>query len=290
MNQRLIEERQPICDIPEKLKGKRIKTVDASDIVTKGAVKQTWRLHYAFDLFSFSSAEFHITPEYTGETLENFTFQPNDLVIADRAYATISGIEHCKKSGSDFILRLRNKAFNLYDENGNRLILTEDILKKADCECQDFTVYYKSKETGLTALRLCVRRKTDDEIAAEQQKLDRKESRKQLKISEDTRISHNYFFAVTSLDEEYSCEEILAIYRLRWQVEMVFKRFKSVLKMGSMPTKTAESCETWLNCKMLIALLIEKMLLSADFPPYQHSEESLAGNEDLIPFDFSLFF
>ena len=290
MNQRLIEERQPIYDIPEKLKEKRIKTVDASDIVTKGTVKQTWHLHYAFDLFSFSSAEFHITPECTGETLENFTFQPNDLVIADRAYATISGIEHCKRSGSDFILRLRNKAFNLYDENGDRLILTEDILKKTDCECQDFTVYYKSKKNNLTKLRLCVRRKTDDEIAAEQQKLDRKESRKQLKISEDTRLSHNYFFVVTSLDEEYSCEEILAIYRLRWQVEMVFKRFKSILKMGSMPTKTAGSCETWLNCKMLIALLIEKMLLSVDFPPYKHSTEFLAGNEELIPFDFSLFF
>ena len=142
----------------------------------------------------------------------------------------------------------------------------------------------------MTKLRLCVRRKTDDEIAAEQQKLDRKESRKQLKISEDTRLSHNYFFVVTSLDEEYSCEEILAIYRLRWQVEMVFKRFKSILKMGSMPTKTVGSCETWLNCKMLIALLIEKMLLSVDFSPYKHSTEFLAGNEDLIPFDFSLFF
>ena len=39
---------------------------------------------------------------------------------------------------------------------------------------------------------------------------------------------------------------------------MVFKRFKSILKMESMPKKTSESCETWLNCKMLIALLIEK--------------------------------
>ena len=290
MNQRLIEERQPICDIPDKLKGKRIKTVDASDIVTKGAVKQTWRLHYAFDLFSLSSAEFHITPESTGETLENFSFQPNDLVIGDRAYATITGVEHCKKSGADFILRLRNKAFNLYDENGKQLILTEDILKNTDRECQDFTVYYKSKEKKLNKLRLCVCRKTDDEIAAEQKKLDRTECRKQLKISEDTRFSHNYFFVVTSLGEEYSCEEILAIYRLRWQVEMVFKRFKSILKMGSMPTKTAESCETWLNCKMLIALLIEKMLLSADFSPYQHVTESLEGDEDLIPFDFSLFF
>lgn len=290
MNQQLIKERIPVCNVPEKLKEKRVKTIDASDILTKGAVKQTWHLHYAFDLFSLKTAEFHITPKSTGETLENFTLHPNDLIIADRAYATITGIEHCQNAGADYIMRLRNKAFNLYDENGKPLHLTEDILKNIGTKCQGFTVYYKSKEKELKAIRLCAVKKTDEEISVEQKKLDRKESRKQIKITEDTRISHNYFFVVTSLDEEYSNEEIMSIYRLRWQVEMVFKRFKSILKMGSMPTKTAESCETWLNCKMLIALLIEKMLLSVDFFPCQHSEKSLEGDEDLILFDFGMFF
>ena len=74
-----------------------------------------------------STAEFHITPETVGETLENFTLQPNDLVIADRAYATITGIKHCLKTGADFIMRLRNNAFTLYDETGSKIKLTEDI-------------------------------------------------------------------------------------------------------------------------------------------------------------------
>ena len=87
-----------------------------------------------------------------------------------------------------------------------------------------------------------------------------------MKISEDTKYSHNYFFVVTSLDERFSAEDIMTIYRLRWQVEMVFKRLKSVIGLGSMPTKTAESSEACLNCKMLIALLIEKMLSSVDSP------------------------
>lgn len=290
MNQRLIEEQIPACNIPEKLKGKRVKAIDASDILTKGAVKQTWRLHYAFDLFSFNSAEFKITPESTGETLENFSLQPNDLIIADRAYATITGIEYCQKAGADFIMRLRNKAFNLYDENGEQLQLTEDILKSVGTKCHDVIVYYKSKENELKPIRLCAVKKTEEEIIAEQKKLDRKESRKQLTISKDTRLSYNYFFVVTSLGTEFSSEEIMRIYRLRWQVEMVFKRFKSILNMGSMPTKTAASCETWLNCKMLIALLIEKMLSSVDFSPYSDCKKSLARNEDLIPFDFGKLF
>ena len=98
---------------------------------------------------------------------------------------------------------------------------------------------------------------------------------------------------MTSLDETFSAEQILALYRLRWQVEMVFKRFKSILNMGSMPTKTAASGEAWLNCKMLIAMLIEKLLSSVDFSPYQCSQcskEHLEGDENVVPFDFDLFF
>ena len=290
MNQKMTEECTPIYSVPEKLSGKTVKAVDASDICTKGAVKQTWRLHYAFDLFSMSSSEFHITPESNGETLENFTLHPNDLIIADRAYATITGIEYCKAAKADFVMRLRNKAFTLYNENGDVIRLTEDILKNVGTECQDFIVYYKSKNKEMKQIRICAVRKTEDEIKSEQEKLRRTEIRKQIEITEDTKFSHNYFIVVTSLDDHFSSEEVMSIYRLRWQVEMVFKRFKSILGMGSCPMKTAESCEAWLNCKMLIALLIEKMLSSVDFSPCGYSEEFLEGNKNSIPFDFSMFF
>lgn len=290
MNQRMIEERTPVYSIPEKLKGKTVKAVDASDIVTRGAVKQIWHLHYAFDLFSMSSSEFKITTESTGETLENFTLQPNDLIIADRAYTTLTGIELCRTAGADFVMRLRNKAFNLYDKDGNVLLLTEDILKNVGTECQDFIVYYKAKNKEMKQIRICAVRKTEEEISAEQKKICQTESRKQIKITEDTKFSHNYFIVATSLGEEFSGEEIMSIYRLRWQVEMVFKRFKSILGMGSMPTKTAESGETWLNCKMLIALIIEKMLSSVDFSPSGHNKKFLERNENTLSFDFGMLF
>ena len=104
------------------------------------------------------------------------------------------------------------------------------------------------------------------------------------------KFTHNYFFVVTSLDDTFSAEQILSLYRLRWQVEMVFKRLKSILNMGSIPTKTEASGLAWLNCKMLIAMLIEKLLSKVDFPPCQYSKEHLAGDENVIPFDFNLFF
>ncbi len=289
INQRMISEHSAFYNIPEKLKSQNIIAIDASDITSKGAVRQTWRLHYAVNLFSMSTEQFKITSESTGESLKNFELHKNDLILADRIYATVTGIEYCRKAGANFILRIRNKAFKLYDKDGNEAALPE-LLKDVGNTCCDFQVYYKNSDKELKPLRFCAVKKTAEEQAFEQKQLQRKESRKQLKISEETKFTHKYFFVVTSLDETFSAEDILALYRLRWQVEMVFKRFKSILDLGSMPTKTAESSEMWLNCKMLIALLIEKLLLSIDFSPYEHSEKSVEGDENLIPFDFSMLF
>lgn len=289
INQQMLNERISAESIPEKLKGKKVKVIDASDIVSKGAIKQTWRLHYAFDLYSMSCAEYKITQESTGESLKNFTIEKDDLIIADRVYATITGIECCYEAEADFIMRIRNKAFKIYDAQGCEIKLTE-LFKNVGNSCCDFTVYYKDSHKKFKPIRLCAVQKNEQEQNYQQDKLRRIESKKQMKISEETKFTHNYFFVITSLDESFSSEEIIAMYRLRWQVEMVFKRLKSIMNLGSMPTKTAATSETWLNCKMLIALLIEKLLSSVDFSPCGHCKECVEGNKNFIPFDFSLLF
>lgn len=81
-------------------------------------------------------------------------------------------------------------------------------------------------------------------------------------------------FVATSLPETFTAEEIINLYRLRWQVELVFKRYKSILGLGSIPTKTKESTKVWLNGKMLVALLEEKFLSDVDFSPYGKNEKN----------------
>ena len=85
--------------------------------------------------------------------------------------------------------------------------------------------------------------------------------------SEDTKFTHEFMFVITSLPTSVSAEKVLEYYRLRWQVELVFKRYKSLLGLGNIPTKTKESSEVWLNGKMFLALLIEKYLGDIDFSP-----------------------
>lgn len=271
-------------DVPEKLKDYKVLAVDASDVRQKGAVQKLFHLHYAVNLFTLSSESFKITPQKQGETLKNFNFGKNTIVIADRGYASMTGIEYCLENQTDFILRIKNKAFNLYNEKGEVIELSSMLKDVTEQSC-DFILYYKYKNK-LKPIRFCAVRKSREEIEIEKKRILQKESKKQISLSDDTKFTHQYFFVVTSLGKEFTSDEILRLYRLRWQVEMVFKRYKSILKLGSIPTKTDISSLVWLNCKMLIALLIEKILSEVDFPPCADSSEFMERDDSTLRFDF----
>lgn len=251
---------------PEWLKPFQVLAIDASDIVEKGAVKNLWHLHYAVDIFSLTCSQFRITRQSAGESLKNFTLAKGCLVMADRAYGTIKSIGHCLAAGGDFIIRIRNKAFNICDASGRKLVFT-DWLRTADESARELNVYIRNSEKKPVPLRICACKKTKAEIAVENSRIKKLESKKQIKLSNETVFTHSCMFVITSLPSEIPAGEIPACYRLRWQVEPVFKRLKSLLEFGSIPTKTEEATEAWINGKILLPLLTEKYLGDIDFSP-----------------------
>lgn len=264
---------------PEQLEERRVLAVDATDTICGGKQRQEWHLHYALDLFSMCCGEFKVTTEKTGEKLTNFDFKPKDLVLGDRVYSTINGMEHCLTCGADFILRMRSNAFALYNEDGQGLSLV-DLLNGVGNSACDIFAYFKGSDKVLHPLRICAVRKSHKALQQTEKKLRRKQSKKQVRFSKETHFVNQYFFVITSLDEQFSAEQILDLYRLRWQVEMVFKRYKTILKMGTMPTRKPESGEAWLNCKMLIALIMEKLMSMGNFSPSgQYAQKSLERDE-----------
>ena len=64
----------------------------------------------------------------------------------------------------------------------------------------------------------------------------------------------------TSLSgEEYPADEILAVYRLRWLIELAFKRLKSLLNIDAIPTRTERASRSWLYAHLILALLCDDL-------------------------------
>ena len=80
----------------------------------------------------------------------------------------------------------------------------------------------------------------------------------------------------------FSAAQVLEWYRTRWQVELVFKRFKSLAQLGHLPKYDDESAKAWLYGKLLVALLVEKLIRHAStVSPWGYSLEALPAAQRL---------
>jgi len=256
-----------IYDKPEWLSRYRVIAVDASDVREKGRSGRLYRLHYALDLFNLESLQYVITTQKTGETLRNFSISAGDLIIADRIYGSYNGIEHCLNGGADFAIRLKKNCFKMWNAEGQAVDLLKKLRLLVDDEVMNAHVRIQGSAGKDIALRVCAIRKTPESIEQTHKKMCRQESKKSTVFGDDTKEFNEYIVLITSLPDEISAQQILELYRLRWQVEIYFKRLKSIMDFGELPKRRPESVMAWLNGKIMIALLIEIILAKMVFSP-----------------------
>lgn len=252
---------------PSYLESYRAIAFDASKVVEKGRSGQTYHLHYGIDIFKMCSVDYKITKEEIGEKLTNFSLIKGDLAIADRAYGTINGIEHCIENEADYIFRLRTNCFRVYDDNGEAINFLYQLNNLEPDQCKDFSGFVKTKRGNTIPVRICAKRKPEEAFEQTKKKLLRRQSKEGKKLQDITIKFNEYTILATSLPNSISTEDILETYRYRWQIEMFFKRLKSILDFGELPKKSEESSLAWLNGKLMVALLMELLLSKCAFSP-----------------------
>ena len=266
----LAEKVHGIVKKPSWLEEFNVRIVDASTITEPGSTGSDWRLHYSIELFGLSCDHFQITDQKVGETFRNFPIKKGDLLIGDRGYGSIAGINYVIENDGDFLVRIRNKAFKLLKNENEEFCLLENSRKLDYGEIGDFDVFYKSSKNQLQKIRLCAIKKSP-EVAERSKKAAIREMKKnQRTLNEETIELHGYIFVITSVQRNVlSAKEILSLYRMRWQVELAFKRLKSILGLGHLPKTDPESSKAWLHGKMVVALLTNAIVeMGRSFSPW----------------------
>jgi hypothetical protein len=94
--------------------------------------------------------------------------------------------------------------------------------------------------------------------------MQRRAQRSQETVSRESLECAEYFMVWSTLPAAVPTAQILEFYRLRWQIELVFKRMKSILGVGHLPKKDPLSAQSWLEGKLFVGLLIERMIHTAE--------------------------
>jgi hypothetical protein len=259
---------QAICEAPEWLGDRKVYAVDASDEPVHGSDKGDYRLHYAIGLFDLGMKEMALTAVETGEKASNFkSFGEGDIVIGDRGYCSKQGIEYLSGAGSDYLFRFGTKRFDVYNRQGRRVNVLGYCKGLGPGGVGEKTLYYEW-EGEYKPLRFCVMRKTKE---AEEKGLETLRKTRMRKYGDKelskAQIAYNRYVIVVASITDVAPELILELYRQRWQIELAFKRLKSLFKYHEIPVHVEASALSWFYGKLLLAALCETWVNKGRFSP-----------------------
>ena len=239
--------------------GFQIRAFDATTVKEPGMTGALWRIHYSVCLPALVCDFFKITTTFgrgSGESFSQFPIRDGDHILADRGYSTARGIGHVVSAGGHVTVRVNTGSLSL--ETETPLLEAVGSLERAGAVGSWAARAVVKKGVAIPG-RLCAIRKTEEAIRMAQDKLRKDASSKQLQP--DTLEFAQYVILFTTFSEAaFTASDVLNWYRIRWQVELVFKRFKSLAQLGHLPKYDDESAKAWLYGKLLAALLVEKLI------------------------------
>lgn len=253
---------------PEWLADRRVSIVDASDESKPGSNGADYRLHYMVELFTLGLVEMYLTKSNEGEKITRYSkIGKQDIIIGDRAYGTLKGIAHVKAHEADFLFRLRANAFQLYDRLGNKIALEQELCDLEEGETVSLNLFYKEGKS-LVPIRICAIGKSKEAQEKGIRNIKKSNTKKMRgKVSPLQEVFNRFIVVVTSLPGEISTENVMELYRMRWEIELVFKRFKSIFHYDEMPSKNEETVLAWFYGKLLVAAICETLVNKGRFSP-----------------------
>jgi transposase len=183
-------------------------------------------------------------------------------------------VRHVVRHHADVVLRMNLTNLPLEDAQGHPLSLLPLLRTLKVGQAADWPAWMRDDE-GTLPVRVCAYKKTLAQTRAAQEAIRREAAKKQREARAETLEAAGYVIVLTTL--LLPATAILELYRRRWQVELAFKRLKSLLQLGHLKKIDKEGAKAWLQGKLLVACLIETLLLTAErFSPWGYTNSEPA--------------
>lgn len=240
--------------------GRRIRIVDGSVIAAPGTATN-WRLHATYDLAEQRFSHFALTDIHGAEALERSPVLPGEIRLADRVYARPDGVRHLLEAGGDFLVRVGSRSLRLTQQDGQPFKLGDALRCSQQTGTADVSVlirHGRSRNWTPQPARLVILR-LPPEAAKDARKRAKRASQRGGHTNDARSLATaGHLMLITSLPaDEYPADRLAAIYRLRWQIELAFKRLKSLLHIDQLPAKDPQLARAWILAHLIAAILVD---------------------------------
>lgn len=250
---RLLADRRGDAPVSGRL---HLSLVDGSVLSKPGSKGSDWRVHARYEPARGCFTDLKITEATTAEALCCVAVRPGDVLVQDRGYARVRNFVHAHASGADFITRIGWRSVKLFDASGDAF----DLIASLSDEGPPVAEHAVQLGMGRAAIpaRLIIARKPPEATAGQHKRLHRKASRIGTKTDPRTLKAAGFMLLLTSLPVDMaSAADVLRLYRMRWQVELAFKRMKSLGGLADLQASDPRLARTWLLAHLIAAVIIE---------------------------------
>jgi hypothetical protein len=252
---------------PQRWAGYVVMLADASTVSRPGATGTTARLHTALRLADLRVVQVYVTDEKGGETLRRFDVAACELWITDRGYANPPGVAMVADAKAAVLTRYNRGALPLYGATGRALNVLAMLRKlRKPLATREWAVWVCPAGHEAIRGRLCAVR-----LPLEKAEEARRRARKEQgpTVSAETLAMADFVVVFTTASSDrLSTAQVLELYRLRWQIELQYKRDKSITGLDRLPNFRKDTIESWLYAKLLLHQLLRRIAApDGAFPP-----------------------
>jgi IS4 transposase len=218
-------------------------------------------MHCAFDLPRERFGHLELTDEREGERLDRIPVIEGEIRIGDAAHLQPDRMGHVLDQGGDFLVRAGWRNARWLDARGRPIDIIGVLGKARDCGLIDQPIWVGRHDGAPLGVRLVAVKKPPQAAAEARRKARRNAQREGYQLSKKALVAADWVILVTSLKpEEFTTEDILALYRLRWRIELAFKRLKSLVGLKGPPGFDERSAKPYLLAHLLMILLLEPLI------------------------------
>lgn len=248
--------------------GYEVVVADASVITGPGSEGVDARLFYALRLVDFTLLDYRAGSPREGESLRFWPVRAGQLWIVDRIYANPPGIAAVHDAQGDVIVRYNRGALPLFDARGWAFDVLRHLRSlQTPGAMSEWSVRVQPDGHAPIAGRLCAVRLPEDKVEQARNRLRKAHGRH---LSAEALEAAAWLVVFTTVPRQrLSTSRVLALYRLRWQVELEIKRDKSIADVDELPVFREDTIAAWLYAKLLLQQIARTLVSPAvTFPPW----------------------
>ena len=236
---------------------RRILLGDATRLRQIGGSGDDWRVHLAYDLLAARMGQVVVTDQKGAEQLSHFDLQPDDIFVGDSGYGYRKNVAAARRKQADVVLRVCLATFPLEDDDAQPFDAVAWVLSHHGTLAE---WYGWCRYNGCRyPVRLIASKLPDDKVAAIRKRKQRKAQKAKRRITSQTLQLAGWLLLITTLESSWRASDVLRLYRARWQIELVFKQLKQLLRLADLRCRDRDALEATVRA-LLVAWALQEQV------------------------------